>query len=449
MARGQDSTVTVAAVLAAIAAVVFGILALVFYTQLSGANQRAESATNDLNAYATRSEQSSPEVGVYKEQAGRGQSVVGVMLAENQQLRSIIGVDAALPMTDVDTQVKAKGDSSLLRTVTRLENDLEQAQAQVDAKEQALADVRGDLEEANRELATTRQRFNQAAQRLQAQFEQLAGAYSESMQKMDNAEGRYSNLLTRVRSDKDQQIREQQGSIQGLDQQVRQLERRVQQLIEQIQGEGQVNQVITPDGRIVAVADEKNQVYINLGKQDRLQLGLTFEVIPAGELIRTDREGEVRGIGTVEVIAIEENTAVCRIVRLERNAVLSESDSIVNVAYDRDRSSKFYVFGQFDFTDRGNPSQGDRSRIEGMVTRWGGELVDELNYEVDFLVLGVRPIRPAPLPSTVIDPVLIEQHARAIQNADQYERLLEQAQALSIPVLNQNRFLGLVGYYER
>lgn len=449
MARGQDSTATIAAVVIGIFWVVTLILMLVFYTQLSGATNAAESAQNDLAVFATRSEQNSPEVGVYREQAGSNQSVVGVMLAEIQQLRAIIGVDASLPMADVMDRVEEEGDGSLLMTLDQTQANLGSAQAQITAQDQALEKARGDLEAANQELARVRTRFNQAAQRLQAQVQQLVGAYNTSMSQMDQAEDRYSSLLTEVRRDKDQQIRDQQSSIQTLDQQTRQLERRVQQLIEQIQGKNQVNQIIQPDGRIVAVADEKNQVYVNLGKKDRLQLGLTFEVMPAGELIRTDRDGEVRGIGTIEVIAIDENTSVCRIVRLEKNAVLGESDSIVNVAYDRDRSPKFFVFGEYDFTDPGNPTTADRDRIEGMVTHWGGSLVDDLNYEVDFLVLGVQPVRPAPLPPTVIDPVLIEQHARSIAAADEYQRLLEQAQALSIPVLNQNRFLGLVGYYER
>ncbi|WP_428389505.1 hypothetical protein [Mucisphaera sp.] len=449
MARGQDTGATAVAIGAAIFAVIFGILALVFYTQLSGANQTAQSATEELNEFVSRGEQSSPEVGVYRERATRGQTVVGVMLDEIQQLRAMIGVDAALPLEDVQEQVETAGDSSLLRTLTQTRNALNRAEAQTRSKDQALTTAQEDLAESQAELARVRERFNQAATQILGQFEQLATAYTSSMQRMEGAEDRFSDLLTSLRRDKDQEIRDQQGTIQDLDQQTRNLQRRLDQVLAQLQGGGVLNQVINPDAQIVAIADENNQVFINLGNNDRLQLGLTFEVFPKGELIRTDSEGQVRGIGTIEVISIEPNTAVCRIVRLERGAVISESDSVVNVAYDQDRNVNFYVFGRYDFTDPGNPSQADRARVEGMVTRWGGTLADELTFEVDYLVLGVAPVRPAPLPPTVIDPVLIEQHAQAIAAANDYERLIAEAQALSIPILNQNRFLALVGYYER
>ncbi|MEQ9461927.1 MAG: hypothetical protein RIG82_13345 [Phycisphaeraceae bacterium] len=449
MARGQDTGATTIAIGAAIAAVVFLILAVVSWTQLSGANQRAEDATSELAEYVSRSQQSAPEVGVYRERAGRGQTVVGVMLEENQQLRSLIGVDAALPIEDVAARIEETGDSSLLRTLAQTRNNLQQAEAQIRSKDEALAESRGQLEAANTELASIRDRFNQAAQGILGQFQQLSGAYTSSMEEMSEAGERYTSLLTDVRRDKDQEIRQQQSTIQDLETQLRSLDRRIQELLKLIEGGTLEYQVVSTDGEIVAVAAEDREVFINLGKSDRLQLGLTFEVFPSGELIRTDRDGQVRGIGTIEVISIEPNTAICRVVRIERNRSIREGDSIVNVAYDRERNVNFYVFGQYDFTDPGSSSRGDRERVEGMVTRWGGSLSEELSYEVDYLVLGVRPQRPAPLPPSVIDPVLIEQHAQAIAAANEYERLIEEAQALSIPILNQSRFLGLVGYYER
>jgi len=43
----------------------------------------------------------------------------------------------------------------------------------------------------------------------------------------------------------------------------------------------------------------------------------------------------------------------------------------------------------------------------------------------------------------------VREHAEATRNYETYNRLANQARELSVPVLNQNRFLALVGYYRR
>jgi hypothetical protein len=83
-----------------------------------------------------------------------------------------------------------------------------------------------------------------------------------------------------------------------------------------------------------------------------------------------------------------------------------------------------------------------------MVNRWGGKLTENMGFDVDYLVLGIEPELPAPL-KDIIDPVEIERHRELTELFNNYQRLVGQAQALRIPILNQNRFLALVGYHER
>ncbi|MEM9019186.1 MAG: hypothetical protein AAGC44_01375, partial [Planctomycetota bacterium] len=69
--------------------------------------------------------------------------------------------------------------------------------------------------------------------------------------------------------------------------------------------------------------------------------------------------------------------------------------------------------------------------------------------EVDYLVLGKEPEFPADLDPGVIDQVLIRENEEKRVAYDTYQKLVEEAKRLRIPILNQNRFLVLIGYYQR
>ena len=71
-----------------------------------------------------------------------------------------------------------------------------------------------------------------------------------------------------------------------------------------------------------------------------------------------------------------------------------------------------------------------------------------LSPETDFLVLGQEPPLPEE-PRDKTDPVTIENYNKAKSKYETYQNLMVQAKKLSIPVLNQNRFLTMVGYYQR
>ena len=71
-------------------------------------------------------------------------------------------------------------------------------------------------------------------------------------------------------------------------------------------------------------------------------------------------------------------------------------------------------------------------------------IIDQISAQ---LVLGVPPALPTGNPGD--DPVQIEIQAELQERYNRYEQLMEQANELSIPILNQNRFLSLVGYYRR
>jgi hypothetical protein len=71
-------------------------------------------------------------------------------------------------------------------------------------------------------------------------------------------------------------------------------------------------------------------------------------------------------------------------------------------------------------------------------------VIDTLAGNVDFLVLGERPILPPkPTPESPVE--VIREYMRLNSLVEQYDRFLEQAQSTSVPILNQNRLFTLIG----
>ena len=201
------------------------------------------------------------------------------------------------------------------------------------------------------------------------------------------------------------------------------------------------------DGRIVSIVGGRPEVYISLGRGDRLQMGMTFEVFGANDLVKINDYQKVRGKATIEVVSVDDAASVARVVRLDRGASIKDGDQIVNLAYDPQAVLKFYVYG--DFNIDGDPN--GRERIISMINQWGGQVTDKLTYDVDYLVLGTEPPLPTPPPEGEVDPVKIAEYVAAKKEFETYQQLLGEARSssLNIPVLNQNRFLALVGYYDR
>ncbi|MGA0173807.1 MAG: hypothetical protein ACO3NL_09215, partial [Phycisphaerales bacterium] len=73
---------------------------------------------------------------------------------------------------------------------------------------------------------------------------------------------------------------------------------------------------------------------------------------------------------------------------------------------------------------------------------------DELTGDLDFLVLGVQPTEPGPLPPNA-SAQQIEARLEAQDEYDRYDRLFRRANEAQIPVLNANRFEILTGSVPR
>ena len=204
------------------------------------------------------------------------------------------------------------------------------------------------------------------------------------------------------------------------------------------------------DGRVVDVLGSSGQVFIDLGRHDRIRPGMTFRVYDDANQIQIDpTTGEyARGKASLQVIKVAESTATARVTDGASSRPVVRGDVIANAVFNPEHRFKFLVFGQFDVDGNGSSSMNEANYIKSRIIEWGGEVVEgnQLTGDLDFLVLGEVPdfvsteLIPADATPAEIDAILKRQEAY-----DRYDQLFQQAINAQIPVLNWNRFRLLTG----
>ena len=198
------------------------------------------------------------------------------------------------------------------------------------------------------------------------------------------------------------------------------------------------------DGEIIGLSPADNAVFISLGRKDKVRLGMQFGVYSEPTAIQPDGEGSYSpGKAFIEIIRIRENDALARIIReLPGNPVV-RGDVIANPVYDPNKTYTFLVYGNFDVDGDGRSTPLERADLRAQIVEWGGRVTDELSGEVDFLVLGDRPVLP-PQPDGAAPLEIQQEFIRLTRLVRRYDDLLERASAIRLPVLNQNRLETLL-----
>ena len=205
------------------------------------------------------------------------------------------------------------------------------------------------------------------------------------------------------------------------------------------------------DGTIIRVTDN-NTAFINLGSRQSVTKGLTFEVYdknkgipPLGDGL-SDQNMPV-GKASIEVFNVGPDTSECRVVKTQTGEQLVIGDPIVNLVYDPEVHYNFVVYGDFDLSNSGIASPGDAEIIKRLITQWGGRLQNDVNVDTDFVVMGKEPQLPAVADQT--DPQKQIEYNRIKQRLEAYQAIIAKSAQLTVPIMNQNRFLYFIGYYDQ
>jgi hypothetical protein len=446
---------------------------IVFYSNMQKAQADLAQAEQGLSEFVNAQERQDPRIAQLADTArAQRQTVVGYLLSNLERAVGSITsrapratADAALERLDavqlegvarstgwsgqgqppsVRQLVSGSSFEELLRRVDSGVNLITSRLAAAErAKEVAENDLRNEQERSQARDAQHRQTLaaiNDELARYRAELEQYQTGINRHRDDMDarvaglrqSTEDREAELLDRIASLEDQRL-------DLLDQ------------IERLRGERKTDlfegrpEESLVDGRVVASDPAEGTATIDLGSRDKIRIGMTFAVYEEASAIRPDAEGGYpRGKASLEVIRINETSAVCRIVAERAGNPVVRGDVIANAVYDPRKVYKFLVVGNFDTNRDGTPTEAERTGIVAMINAWGGEVVDELSGDVDFLVMGSRPVLP-PAPSIDAPIPVVEQYVEAQQVIARYDELFQQAAATSLPVLNENRLRTLIG----
>ena len=199
-----------------------------------------------------------------------------------------------------------------------------------------------------------------------------------------------------------------------------------------------------PDARILRIDNQANVVYLDVGRNDHVYRGLTFSVYDRSAPIPDDGKGKAE----IEIYQVEDNVSAAKINESSRKNPIVPEDIVANLIWDSKTSNRFIVAGDFDIDGNGAIDSDGLDRIVRLVRRWGGRIVDKVTIETDFIVLGTRPIALA-RPTTEqieIDPTVEQKYDASLELGKRYDEIGAQAATLSVPVINQQKFLHLTGY---
>jgi phage shock protein A len=373
---------------------------------------------------------------------------------------------------------KSSAVSQLIASINELNKELASARSDLDA---STRNIRGNQERLD-QLARQVKQFSDSATALekakgeiQDTFNKKAASDLETIKKLNEA-------IASTGAERDAKLKEAQDEMEkriGIDEddrrklvlqlddansQIARLTAEIRDLRQRIINQGSKTDVSIgePDGRVVRVNGATGEVYINLGKKDRMAPGLPFTAYDPRTGVRFGTDEAAQGNGSLEVIEVGEETSLCRVTRTTKDRAIQANDLIANIVYHNDRSRKFRftVFGDFDLDGDGVATAAERDRLIVLIRSWGGQVDDDVTSQTDYLVLGEKPKSPilqetseaasAPADAAASAPSSgIIGGVGEVRTKDQarYDELEIAAKRLAIPVLNANRFLNMVGYY--
>jgi hypothetical protein len=442
--------------------VIFLGLTIWFSIRMGDAEKQATVAKADLAKVKAANDQS------FYNSLMKGPNVTGSALsqasAQMTRLKSVIepggesksgdevAQDAARALSDI-----GKTDGKLVPVLQNMNNDLNAANAQA-------ASLRTQIKSLEDQAGQAAQANTKAAEAAQAQINQLkeqltasTNVGSDQRKANEDAMKSFQDQVTKLKEDAEAKGREEFLKRQTLETDLAKANETIKTLRNQLQGQKTaLTEALQPAGKIVRAPVGTGEVYIDLGRRDKIVQGMTFSVHdprigvrgkieenPGQNILAADTEAA--GKGGIEVIQVGETESLCRIEKVNKNAIIQVGDLISNPVYQntRNRKTHFRVIGDFDLDGDGVATAGERDRVIQMITAWGGTIDDSVTPQTDFLVAGTPPSVPnKPVQSTPGG--VAEQRAKELSS---YNDEIVEAKRSSVPILNVNRFLAMIGYY--
>ncbi len=425
------------------------------YSQMTRARVDLAAAENTFNEVITPSESGSAAVRGYLDRAGRErQSLTGYLISELRSTMTTAAGNADLSHEQLTQRVQGTTElegGSLLARVDRLQARLAQA-------DRARTEAEAARDRAAEDLRNEANRIRQVENELRQGTARNTASLDDYREGVENYQARIDEFIRDFRADLASLKDEQRGESDAFQDVIAQLEQDILVLRDRLERASGVArpEVLRPtdefalvDGEVVATQSAQNTVTISLGARQKVTVGLTFSVYADASAIRPDDAGNYpQGKAALEVIAVQDNTATARVVRSTQGNPIVPGDVIANPLFDPDKVYKFIVYGNFDTDRDGTATRFEADRIESLIRQWGGQTVDEITGDLDFLVLGRQPVLP-PQPGPGAPLEAVQEYVRLQNIVQRYNDLFDRAERTNIPVLNENRLYTLIGAFPR
>ncbi len=383
-------------------------------------------------------------------------SALGVAEKQIESLKKALGTDASVPEIVAPNGIVAStlsqigiAKGSLIDAVTNLGGQLAAEKKNNAALQANLDSLRAQVEGDKHNYDTASAAANTSAEQFKNQLAtattDAATAQAEKQKAIEDAE----KNLTAFKDQAEAERRNNVLLIEQMKQQLADKDARIGVLndeIEKLRPSNKTNVGREPAGTVVRAPTGAGDVYISLGRRDRITPGLTFTVYDPQTGVRFDTDEDAAGKGSLEVVDVGEAESLCRVTSTTKGQAIQGGDLIANPAYQHDKNRQFHfvVIGDFDLDGDGIASAAERERLIRLMKSWGGIIDDKLTTQTDFLVAGSRPSGAT---------ITTDDASTAGSPADErtkkqqtYDETIAEAKASTVPILNANRFLAMVGY---
>ena len=353
------------------------------------------------------------------------------------------------PVEDIKKALGAEG-------VTSLKIELETLRSRTEQLSQDNANLKKQMAASQSDATASRDEAKKATEGAQAASKRVEGdiaTYRTSSQKYGEDVKDTVATVKKYQDDMDQRHRNEmadlQGQIDNVSSSRAELSGKVevlQKTVDQYRVKPE-NAASLADGRVIDVTGQNGEIFISIGSKQRVQPGMTFDVYDSPSAIQYNPStGDlIPGKARVQVLKVEENTSTARVIPentryAPRPRPIVKDDVIANVIFSPDYRYKFLVHGKFDIDNDGNATAAEAEFVRGRIKSWGGDVVegDTLRGDLDFIVMGVQPLKPLDLSSDA-DEGQYTSHFDQKKAFETYQTLFNEAQTARVPVLNWNR----------
>lgn len=434
----------------------FFITTIIFWSNATKTKRELDAANADNAAFIAAGERSSDEYQRLKDLASKAEGRPSVVKFLNTSMRETMQRVTGVQGDGLEQLVAKLGqvpgaDSTPLLTLHRgLENKVKELEAATQSADAARRAAETNMTNEIDRVKQIEAGHAKTIAALNDNLNQYKGDLEKSQAEINETKKLMDQRVTRIEDEyasKEKELRERNAALSRDN-------LRLNEEVSTLRGVAK-DSLVKPgdeatlvDGSIIGVNQSEGEVFLSLGRRDKLVLGMTFSVYNDVASLRPDpKTGELpepKALIEVTNVVADSSTARIKPGSERKGNPVVRGDVIVNAIYDPKKVYSFVVFGNFDPKNSGIATESAASEIEAMIAQWGGQVESDLSGDIDFLVLGERPVLPsAPRPGS--PSAVLEEYKRQFAKVQRYQDLLKQAQSTSLPVLSENRLYTLIG----